>query len=248
MSFQNISGYTHSDRSSAQWSRPTNTVSECGSHSNNANQQFSGISSFQGNNLLSAFMEMAQNLLKQLQSNPQQNTADTPVVDTGDAASAGNQTNFLTLSAQQRSNLQAGVANLNSDNAFIVDKDCSGTVSKGDVLKTHYAGFGGDPMDSTSLNYDVTLRANDAALINGKFGSALTLSDADKARLQSGLNTSATTFNQVFDRDGSGTISSGDVAIGSTAGAFGGTPPPKFPTSYVTLDVASDGTISRKPR
>ena len=166
--------------------------------------------------------------------------------DAGIYPPANNQQDFLTLSAQQRANIKAGISNINPDNAFIVDKDASGTVSKGDVLKTRYGGFGGDPTVLLPLNYNMTLGENEADLINGEFGSSLTLSDTDRTRLRNGLDTPSTAFHRVFDRDNSGTLSTGDVALGSVAGAFGGTPPPQFPTSYVTLVVTPEGAVSVK--
>lgn len=156
-----------------------------------------------------------------------------------------NAADFLSLSAQQYSNLSGGIFNINPNNVFIEDKDGSGTVSNGDVLKTRYAGFGGDPGVLQPLNYDLTLGENEVSLINGEFGSLLTLNEADRVRLQQGLYTSGTAFQRVFDRDGSGTLSSGDVALGTVNGAFGGTPPPMFPSSYVTLTVTSEGDISQ---
>ncbi|UJS24680.1 hypothetical protein [Thiothrix winogradskyi] len=147
----------------------------------------------------------------------------------------------LTLSSLQRDNINAGIGFVNADNVSILDRDASGTVSEGDLFKATYI-----PETAQITDFERTLNANDAALINGKFGSLLPLNEDGKQPLRDALNTPAERFEAVFDRDGSGTLNTGDVALGSFNGAFGGTPPPQFPTSYVTLEVAPDGTINRK--
>jgi hypothetical protein len=145
----------------------------------------------------------------------------------------------LPLSDQQRSNITNSVRFISAPTSLaIMDQDGSNTVSAGDLFKSQAA---------MSTDYERNLSANEAALINGQFGTSLTLSDSERQRLNTTAmpRSSGQVFGTVFDRDGSGTLSSGDIAL-SHPGAIGGVSPPLFPTDYAELEITADGVISGK--
>jgi hypothetical protein len=147
----------------------------------------------------------------------------------------------LPLSDQQRSNITNGVRFPYAQSSIsILDQDSSNTISAGDLFKSQDVG---------GAAYEHNLSANEAALISGQFGASLTLSDSDRQRLSTALailpRVSSELFMGAFDRDGSGTLSSGDIAISHRA-AMGSVSPPLFPISYAELEVTPDGVISGK--
>lgn len=232
MNFLNPNTYTNPNSHTRQNDRAAATSNRASR--NRSSPSRSGSSPFQNNDLLSALKQLVQHLLKQLQ--PRQ---DKPSDDTPDTPS---QDKPLSLSSSQRDNIKAGIGFVNTDNVYILDQDASGTVSAGDLFRTSYI-----PTQTGEITgFEKTLSANDAAMINGEFGSALQLDENTTQQLRDALNTPTAFFSVVFDRDGSGTLSSGDVASDPFKGTIGSTLPPQFPSSYVTLEVTPDGQISRK--
>lgn len=225
MNFPSVNAYTNpSSYNRAEQSGKNTSVNNRSSQFRGDRQNTGGCQP-QNSDLFSSLLKLIQQLLQQFQ--PKQD--DPQEIDP------------LTLSQQQQDNINAGIGFVNADTVSILDQDCSATVSEGDLFKATYI-----PESAQVTDFERTLSANDAALINGDFGSLLPLNEGEKQQLWDALNTPAERFNKVFDRDGSGTLSTGDIALGSFNGAFGGTPPPQFPTSYVTLAITSDGQISRK--
>lgn len=147
----------------------------------------------------------------------------------------------LPLSDQQRNNINSSVRFASTPVSIsILDQDSSNTINAGDLFKSQ---------DARGAAYEHNLSANEAALISGEFGSALTLSTSDSQLLSTATaalpRSAGEMFVGVFDRDGSGALSGGDIAI-SQQGAMGGVSPPLFPISYAELEVTSDGTMSSK--
>lgn len=146
----------------------------------------------------------------------------------------------LNLSQEQKDNITSGITNVNGEAVSISDEDNSGQISAGDILTTQY--FNGTGNADGSLQFTVVntpLSEDNAKHINGEYGQPLATDQVDFGRINEilSLNTGLQHTKLVLDRDGSGTVSEGDVAVIDPSVAFAavGSPPPVFPDAYHVL-------------
>lgn len=146
----------------------------------------------------------------------------------------------LNLSQAQKDNITRGILNVNGEEVRVSDEDQSGQVSAGDILTTQY--FNGRGNADGSFQFSVVnfpLSEDNANHINGEYGQPLSQDQVDRNRVNEilSLDLNQQRTQLVLDRDGSGNVSEGDVAVIISSGSVAavGTPPPRFPDGYHVL-------------
>lgn len=150
--------------------------------------------------------------------------------------------NSLSLSAEQIANINSGDSleyvnfDPTTDKATDVNKD--GKLSAGDTISGSYIH---NPADGIVTNWTHTLTEGEASAINGDYGKALdpVLSRPLEIQLTESLGLKTPNYvKAIFDKDGSGDLSSGDVALVSQRHIFEapGELAPFFPSGpYISL-------------
>lgn len=133
----------------------------------------------------------------------------------------------LTLTAGERSKL-SNISGASAGTLKLIDADGNNKVSVGDVVS------GRTPTDVADAFDPVNYKLTDLAVkdFNNELGEELTLSKEDRAALQGAVKISGD-LTKIYDTDGSGTLSEGDVLAIKKIGI------PPFSFSYQAL-VAKD--------
>lgn len=149
------------------------------------------------------------------------------------------------LTAQQIANINSGdiIENVNYEHNKLeaIDTNKDGKLSAGDTLSGSYIPryAQGIPGQGDPTVWTHTLSESEASAINGEYGSTLDNIEHNLLREVLGYPSLSNDFvKNVFDKDGNGKVSEGDIAVVGASYAYGavsGEQPPNFLKSYISL-------------
>lgn len=185
-----------------------NTSAQQSNNSYSTLNNFNSNISFTNNNSIIAYIiQLIQTLLQKVQDSQKQVAAPaTPATQ-------------LTLTANQLANISSGniIKNTQYGSVVVFDNNKDGKLSAGDTLTSK--------LHQTFNLAPHTISEHEANAINGEYGEYLTTNSHMRERLIDTLKTSnlpnADFIKTVFDKDNSGTLSAGDIALVSTKPSAG---------------------------